>query len=367
MPSFVHTADIHLDSAFSARLLPRKAELRRKEVMMTFQDIVKKAGEADFFFISGDLFDSSFVYPETVSFLKRCFTSIPNTHVFISAGNHDPLTSDSLYNNTDFGDNVHVFSGDGEFFDFPELKTRIHGISFTKEHAEEPLLPTSEPAEGWCNILVVHGEVSAPGAASAYNPIYSDYLEKSGMTYAALGHIHKYSGIKRAGGVYYAYPGIPEGRGFDEDGDRGYIRGRCDNGVVSAEWTVSCRRKLEHLDIDLTGCNDGIEIFERIKNNIDNCGTDNIYKVNLCGRLKHSYLNYDLLSKQLEDCVFYAELSDNTEPEYDINRIAKEPGLKGEFVAAMLEKAAELKEEEKRTVYLAIQLGIEAMKEGDAV
>ena len=24
--------------------------------------------------------------------------SIPNTHVFISAGNHDPLTSDSLYN-----------------------------------------------------------------------------------------------------------------------------------------------------------------------------------------------------------------------------------------------------------------------------
>lgn len=366
MPSFVHTADIHFDSAFSARFSPRKAELRRKEVMLTFQNIVKKAGEADFFFISGDLFDGSYVAPETIAFLKRCFASIPNTHVFISAGNHDPLTSDSVYAVTDFGDNVHVFSGNVEYFDFPELKTRVHGVSFTREHYEEPLATALEPAKEWCNILVVHGEVTTAGTESSYNPIYIREQENSGMTYAALGHIHKYSGIQRAGGVYYAYPGIPEGRGFDEDGDRGYIFGRCDNGVVSAQWIVSCQRRFEHLSVDLTGCTDGLEVLERVKAAIAECGAENIYKINLCGKLKHSYINQELLASQIKDAAFYAELYDNTEPEYDIKEIAEESGIRGEFVSAILEKAANLSEEERKTAYLAIRIGIEAM-EGDAV
>ena len=43
------------------------------------------------------------------------------------------------------------------------------------------------------------------------------------MDYIALGHIHKFSGIKRIGNTYYAYSGCPEGRGFDEEGDKGII------------------------------------------------------------------------------------------------------------------------------------------------
>ncbi len=43
------------------------------------------------------------------------------------------------------------------------------------------------------------------------------------MDYVALGHIHAYSGARTAGRVPYAWPGCPEGRGYDECGEKGVI------------------------------------------------------------------------------------------------------------------------------------------------
>ena len=61
MPSFIHTADVHLDTPFSARFTQKQMQLRRKELMQTFQKIVRAAEKKDFLFISGDLFDGEFV------------------------------------------------------------------------------------------------------------------------------------------------------------------------------------------------------------------------------------------------------------------------------------------------------------------
>lgn len=363
MPTFVHTADVHLDTVFSARFTPSQAEIRRKEVMMTFGNIVKKAAETDFLLISGDLFDDKYVSSETTAFLKRCFASIPKTQVFISAGNHDPLTGESVYTNTDFGDNVHVFSDNAEYYDFPELKTRVHGISFGSEHCESSILDEFEAAEGWCNILVVHGDVVAPGGGSNYNPITNEIIENTGMTYVALGHIHKYSGIKNAGGVYYAYPGIPEGRGFDEDGDRGYIIGRCDNSVASIEYTSSCRRKFEHLSIDVSGCTDSLEILEKIREAVTENGAENMYKAELVGKIDQSYINRDLLSGQMDGEAFYIEIINHTAPEYDIEEIVKEPGLRGDFAAEMLKLTKEMPIEKQEIGRLALYMGLDAMEE----
>lgn len=365
MPTFVHTADIHLDTPFSARFTPRQAELRRKEVMMTFQSIVKSAESADFLFVSGDLFDGRYVSIETTAFLKRCFAEIPNTHVFIAAGNHDPLTEMSVYKNNDFGGNVHVFSVDGEYFDFPELKTRVHGISFSTERCADTLISNLEVSADTCNILVVHGDVVSDRGASVYNPITREQIEKSGMDYVALGHIHKYSGIERIGGTYYAYPGIPEGRGFDEDGERYYIRGRCENGVVSAETVPVCRRRFEHLNVDVTGCGDSVEILERIKSAVRENGGDNIYRAELAGKSDFLPADTEILREQLKNEAFYIEIIDGTSPNYDISELAAEPGLKGEFVAAMLERIDKLSGREKERACLAMKIGLNAMEGGE--
>ena len=80
MPSFIHTADVHLDTPFSARFTQKQMQLRRKELMQTFQTIVRAAEKKDFLFISGDLFDGEFVSLETASFLQRAFSEIKDPH-----------------------------------------------------------------------------------------------------------------------------------------------------------------------------------------------------------------------------------------------------------------------------------------------
>ena len=50
-------------------------------------------------------------------------------------------------------------------------------------------------------------------------------LERSNLDYVALGHVHSFDGIHTVGKTTYAYSGIVEGRGFDECGEKGFIKG----------------------------------------------------------------------------------------------------------------------------------------------
>lgn len=366
MPTFVHTADIHLDSPFSARLSSKKAELRRSEQMETFRQITEKAADSNLFLISGDLFDSGFASADTLSFLKRCFESMPQTEVIITAGNHDPLNEKSPYKKVDWSDNVHILSTELEFIDFPQWETRIHGISFKEQYENHPLLTPLDIKEDWCNILVVHGEVVADGGSSAYNPIEKSYLENCGVDYVALGHIHKQTPIQRLGGVFYAYPGIPEGRGFDEDGDKGFICGEIEKGSVNAVWQPSCIRKFIHSEIDISGCNDSIEVLEKLRNQLNNTGTENLYKLSLTGRCRRGLVNIPLFEEHLKSIVFYAEIKDNTLPDYSIEQIIADGGVRADFVLEMQKRIESMDEFEKEIGLKALEIGLAALEGSQA-
>lgn len=53
MPDFVHTGDIHLESAFSAHLNAVDAMQRRNDVMHNFSEIIRLASKTELLFISG--------------------------------------------------------------------------------------------------------------------------------------------------------------------------------------------------------------------------------------------------------------------------------------------------------------------------
>lgn len=363
MATFVHTADIHFDTPFSARFSPKKAELRRKELMQTFREIVTAAGERDFLFISGDLFDGRFVSAETVAFLKRCFKAISKTKILISAGNHDPLIIGSAYMDEDWGENVYIFGKDMEYIDFPELNTRVHGISFKDTHQEEELFNSVDIHDEWCNILVIHGAVGASDG-SRYNPIDKTKIEKSGLDYIALGHIHKHDGIQKIGNTVYAYPGIPEGRGFDETGEKGFIIGTAVKGEVSATWEKASRREFLIESIDVSESEDSLHILELVEERIEKNGTENIFRIVLTGKVDKSLINTDLLNEQLKEKAFYVEIKDETKPDYILEDIVAEGGLKGEFVSALLGIIKDMPDNEKEIGYMAIEIGIEAMERG---
>ncbi len=368
MPTFVHTADVHLDTPFSARFTPRQMELRRRESMKTFQSIVAAAKERDFLFISGDLFDGRFVSAETVAFVQRCFREIPETQIFIAAGNHDPLCTGSVYQKTGWGSNVHIFDTTMEYLDFPEQKTRVHGRSFGREREEISLLESLPLAPDWCNILVLHGEVVANGGASVYNPIEKNRLAQCGADYVALGHIHQCSGLQRLENVRYAYCGIPEGRGFDEEGEKGFYLGEAEKGNAQLHWVPACQRRFFHITVDVTGMEDGVQIQEAIADAIGkNDNIDNLYKVLLTGKIRRGIIRIEILQEQLKENAFYLEICDKTQPDHNPEEVAAENTLRGNFAAEMLRKIAVMPEEEKEIGYLALELGLSAMERGQGV
>ena len=216
----LHAADLHLDSPFEG-LPAGKAAIRRGEqraLLARIAELARREG-VQLVLLAGDLLDSENTYYETGEELCRSLSQIA-APVFISPGNHDFYSPKSVYARLKLPENVHVFtSGDIEAVTLPELGARVFGAAFTDKRSSAMLRGFhAEHEDGLLNVLCIHGDVGVKD--SAYDPISEDELRASGMDYVALGHVHKASGLKKTGDTWYSWPGCPEGRGFDETGEK---------------------------------------------------------------------------------------------------------------------------------------------------
>ena len=252
MLTIIHAADLHLDSPFSG-LPPELAAARRGEQRLLLDDLAALARRegADAVLLSGDVLDGGHVYRQTARALARALgeTGCP---VFIAPGNHDPYTRDCVYATQQWPENVHIFSGTVDKVELPGKNCVVYGYGFTAPHTE------TSPLEGFLvnegrdtvKLMCLHADLT-PG--SPYCPITESQIAASGLTYLALGHIHQCSGLCRAGNTYYAYPGCPEGRGFDETGEKGVLVLRIAPGQVEGQFVPLGRRRYEALTVDVTG------------------------------------------------------------------------------------------------------------------
>ena len=249
MIKFLHAADLHLDAPFAA-LSPEQATARRQEQRALLTELAEAANahDCDLVLLAGDLFDSAGTSDETLLALRRALASI-RAPVFISPGNHDCLLPGSAYLTERWPENVHIFKTDAiEAVELPEKQLRVYGAGFTARH-ERPLLEGFRAkADGWTNLMVLHGD--ATQAASPYNPITPEQLAASGLAYLALGHIHQASGLLRCGSTCCAWPGCAMGRGFDELGQKGaYLGEISDTGEVSLTFLPLPGRRYEILRV----------------------------------------------------------------------------------------------------------------------
>ncbi|MBY7043951.1 metallophosphoesterase, partial [Clostridium botulinum] len=170
--------------------------------------------------IAGDMFDNLSVNKSTLCFLKSCFEKIDKVKIFISPGNHDPYNEKSFYSIIEWPKNVYIFKGNMEKVVLEDLKTIVWGAAFTHNYIYESLVKDVNRIDEYNNIMVIHGEISSK-EKNEYNPITEEEIAKSDMDYIALGHRHKYIGVNKVLNTCYAYSGCPQGRGFDELGDKG--------------------------------------------------------------------------------------------------------------------------------------------------
>ena len=333
----IHCADVHFDSAMSGTGDISKINIRRNEMKETFSEIVKISETADLLLISGDLFDGKNVSKSTLSYLKDEFSKIPDTKVFICAGNHDYISENSPYREYDFGENVHIFGTEMECISYPEYD--VYGASFKAPNDEREMLSgftIQNPDK--INICVMHGDLGG----TDYNPIKVKDIEKSGLDYLALGHIHKSSPINKAGATHYAYPGCPEGRGNDETGETGvYALEIIKGNVVNCEFVTLCRRMYIDEEVDITDVTDYNGIFEKI-NEIYK-GENHIYRFTLTGRTQ---ISFDTAVIEEKIVGFSVTVRDKTVPAIDIKKVSEEFSLKGLFLKFALEEKDKMSEEE---------------------
>lgn len=336
----IHCADIHLGAN------PKM----KNEVLSAFLRIIDISKSYDFLLVSGDLFDGPVADRETLEIIKTKLSETPAT-VVICSGNHDYFSGQSPYN-SEWPENVILFTGAMEKVIIREKNTCIHGAGFCHIYEQESLF-CPEAEENMINICVIHGEI---GVSGNYNPIPSDKLSSSKMDYVALGHIHKGSDILREGNTFYAYPGCPQGQGFDETGEKGVYHGTVDIGKCNLEFMKICGREYREITIDITGATTLQEVSQKISPHLEQ---DHFYKIILKGELASDFtLNIESLSAVLSPQAYFIKFEDKTTLSMeDIEKLSEEKSLKGFFVKNMLEK---IRLDDSETNRNALKIGLKA-------
>lgn len=353
----IHGADFHLDSPFEA-LDGDKAALRRSEQRGMLERICRTCADrgADMLLLSGDLFDSSYIYAETGEAFSDVLAGL-GIPVFIAPGNHDPYSRHSPYARRSLPENVYVFRQPRlERVSLGDLRVNVWGAGYTSGVCP-PLLRgfTARKQAGWLEILVLHAQVG--GGESPYCPVTEDELAASGLDYAALGHVHSFGGLQTAGDCFYAWPGCPEGRGFDECGKKGVLQVDLSPGNCRAEFIPLGGREYRKLTVEA-----GEDPYTAIISALDEDTRRHIYKIILSGECVAApdlqYLHQSLASR-----FFHLILTDETRPARDLWDKMREDTLTGAFLRRMRRRLDEAETDGERSLILeAVRLGVAALE-----
>lgn len=328
MIRILHAADLHLDSPFES--LPEdKTAVRRREQRQLLRSLAQLRAErgAQLVLMAGDIFDRDVAFAETEEALCAAIAEMA-VPVVISPGNHDYYAKGGRWDRLRLPPNAHIFTRSAmECLELPSLGARVYGAAFTDRYCE-PLLRTfhAPREEGVLNIMCVHGEVGVQ--ASRYNAIYEADIGESGMDYVALGHVHAFSGGRRAGHVPYAWPGCPEGRGYDECGVKGVILADVGEHEAKIEFVPTCLRRYETLSFDL-GSGAAVELPPDAERNC--------YKIILTGETEEAP-DLAALRRALEGRCFGLRLKDETHLRRDVWARAGEDTLRGTFLRMLRER-----------------------------
>lgn len=369
MVKVFHCADIHLDSPFSL-FSPREAEKRRTELRAAFTSALMYAREkgADIFIISGDLFDGEYVTRDTRELLVREFSKCGKMRIFITPGNHDHLSPNSPYETTEFPENVHIFRSEREVVSLDELGVDVYGFGYdSKQYLSSPVTGWTIRDSSRINILVCHGDMF--GGSETTGPISKRDIADSGFDYIALGHIHKPTGLLNENGVYYAYPGCIEGRGFDELGYHGALFGTIEKGNVDMQVKRFSKSRYEIASVDISGVGEKMEALDIIRQSIRQYTEDTALRLVLTGEVKNAFvIRPNEIGKGCE-FPYFIEIIDETYIQPELGELEQSNTLKGVFVRKITAQMDTLDKdsEEYRVLSLALKYGLSALDDRNVV
>ena len=332
MIKLLHSADWHLDAPMTGHS-PEQAALLRRQLRQVPEKIARLcvAGCCDMLLLAGDLFDGK-PAKESVEAVKNALESV-KVPVIITPGNHDYCTAESPYLTESWPSNVHIFTTPQiTALEFPELNCTVYGAGYTAMDCPGLLNGFHTSGDARWHIGVLHGE--AGNAASSYCPITRYQLQQSGLSYLALGHIHKLGSL-RGGDTVCAWPGCPMGRGYDELGPKGVV-------IVTLDQTASA----SFLPLDTPRFYDeevevGADAVAAVESLLPAVESQDHYRITLTGY--SSPVDLDAVRRRFPH-IPNLILRDETLPETDLWQSIGEDSLEG-LLFADLKKAADSESE----------------------
>ena len=401
MVKLIHTADLHLDSAFRSRFTKEEAENRRQKQLMAWKELLSFAVEKKVqgILIAGDLFDSPVVSHGTMDFFLSTMAEHPEISFFYLRGNHD--TENTFRYQENLPKNLFLFSERGKKY---RLNDRLllagveygtkdisfgenegatqgagqaaeQGIGQENAHGAEALSKSESESEEEskflklkeedCNIFLLHGALyqgTPKGeAVQGEEGIFLKNLEKLPLSYIALGHIHKGGEGKLNNGALWAYPGCLQGRGFDEEGERGflYLKVEEEKKEIRKEFIPIKQGEFRILEIELLEDEGTLACLKKIEVEMEKAGIakEDSLRIILKGKKGlEQERNLRYLQLQLQDSVFFLEIRDECELSWNREEAMKEKSLKGEFLR-VLAAADNLSKEEQEEI-IALGMGL---------
>jgi DNA repair exonuclease SbcCD nuclease subunit len=263
MPTFIHAADIHLDSplrGLEAHADAPVAEIRGA-TRRAFDALVELAIDlaVDFILIAGDLWDGDWKDYNTGLYFAGRMGRLAKAgiRVFIISGNHDAASQ--LSKAMPWPDNVTVFSArKPESVKLEELGIVIHGQSYSFRAVTDNLAAGyPRPEAGYVNIGLLHTSLTGRAGHESYAPCTVAELIGKGYDYWALGHVHRREIATRE--PWIVFPGNIQGRHIKEEGAKGVTLVTVGEGRITSvqERPLDVLRWATRL-VDLSDC-DSIE------------------------------------------------------------------------------------------------------------
>ncbi|MDD5011959.1 MAG: DNA repair exonuclease [Phycisphaerae bacterium] len=356
---FVHCADLHLDSPFSGigEIYPGIGERLRAATSEAFSNIVKLCLDegADFLLVAGDVFEHD--NPSLKAQLKfrdgLLKLAKAGIHSYIVCGNHDPVASWS--NSLNWPEEVHQFTA-AAVKEYPVIKSgdevaRIYGISHKNDTVSDNLarLFRRRKEANSFHIGLLHCNIAG---SSHYNyaPCSIEDLNRGGMDYWALGHIHKKAVMQQDPPIIYA--GNPQGRNFGEMAERGcYMVSVGAPGEIDIAFKAVDAIRFAGFEIDASGFTKVDQLLDALqkecaKERQSSEGRSLIMRGLIKGNTAiHHELSEQALSaiklnlneniSQSEQFVLISELENRTKPKIDYSMLRSEKTYIGDLLNAL--------------------------------
>jgi len=277
--SFVHAADLHLDSPFKGVTAesPAIAGSLHSATFEVYNSLINLCIEkqVQFLLIAGDIYDGADRSLRAQLRFRDGLQRLAdkNIQAFVVHGNHDPFKGHSR--SIAWPEGVHVFS-------YRKVKSisfkvdnsplaLISGISHENRNITTNLAKKFESHDpDRFQIGLLHCNVGKDTGHEAYAPCELQDLIKTGLDYWALGHVHERKILHKD--PYVVYPGNTQGRNIREQNERGCYLVQVDdnNRVTSLEFHELDEMRWFWGSLAI----DGLDTLDQVENALSGCIED---------------------------------------------------------------------------------------------